>query len=59
MTCSLYFGTQVYHPNCTKGYSYYYQACCNVTWYKAWNALLWIAVLLIIAMIYCAVRRLR
>ena len=46
MTCQLYGGTLYYHPTCTKGYSYYYEGCCNAKWYIVWNSLLWVFVLL-------------
>ena len=57
MTCSLYAGTLVYHPNCTKGYSYYHNDCCNHKWYIAWNVLLFIALAACIALSCVGYRR--
>ena len=48
MTCSLYAGTLVYHPTCVKGYSYYYNDCCNLAWYHTWNVLVWVLALFVI-----------
>ena len=44
MTCSFYYGTQAFHPSCGKGYSYYYNDCCNFKWYVAWNVIMWLFV---------------
>ena len=57
MTCTLYHGTLSYHPDCTKGFSYYYNDCCNVKWYIAWNVIMWLLALLFIVTIVVVVRR--
>ena len=57
MTCSLYAGTLVYHPECTKGYSYYHNGCCNHKWYIAWNVLLFIAIFVCVALSCLGFRR--
>ena len=57
MTCSLYAGTIAYHPGCGTGYSYYYNACCNVKWYVAWNVLLIIFAILAIVLSVIVIRR--
>ena len=51
MTCSLYAGTIVYHPTCLSGYNYYYNGCCNVRWYTAWNILVVIFAIVFISII--------
>ncbi len=51
MTCSLYAGTLVYHPGCSTGYSYYYNSCCNVKWYYAWNVIMWVFIIAAIVLV--------
>lgn len=58
MTCSLYAGTLVYHPTCATGFSYYYNACCNVKWYYAWNVLMMVFIIAAIGLVTLVVIKL-
>ena len=60
MACELYQGTLYYHPDCTKGFSYYYNKCCNVRWYWTWSVTMYIMILcLVFLCCYMCVRHSR
>ena len=44
MGCELYDGTLTFHPECKKGYSYYYFDCCNRKWWVTWQTFMWTAI---------------
>lgn len=60
MACELYDGTLYFHPDCQKGFSYYYNKCCNVKWYWTWSVTMYVIILcLLFLCCYMCVRHSR